>query len=85
MKQKISHERQKLLNSPAYKKRVKNSVQMIKAYLTMQGTKAQKLTALDIGRMAHFFAEEIVLETKRRDREGNADKDTRPLTDSVKI
>ncbi len=85
MKNKISHERQKLLNSPAYKRRVKNSVQAIRAYLTMQGTKAQKLSAPDIRRMAHFFAEEIVLETKRRDRDGNADRDTRPLTDSVKI
>ncbi len=85
-------ERFKLINSRAYKRRVKNSIQMLKTYFLMDKTprsnldanKGKIMTKAEMRKFAHLFAEEIPFEQKRRDRDSSRGENDMPR-DSVKI
>ena len=86
---KIHPERLKIINSSVHRKKVKDSIELIKVYQNMDWRSRAKaknapMTRKEMSSFSHYFAEELRLEDKRS-RERNADKDTRPLTDSVKV
>ncbi len=91
MKSKIKNyadrEKEKIMNSPAYKRRVKNTIQDVDNYLLLYGDKNNRrdMTQNATRKFAHFFADVMQAENKRNYNDGNTTKGENAVPkDSVK-
>lgn len=90
----IIQNRLKMINSHGYRRKVKKSIELFRTYLLldvskgrskMDENKGKMPTAKQIAQCAHFFAEELRVESGRRDREpSNLDNSNQLPVDSVK-